>query len=71
MIFDLETMTEEEQQNGKDIPRFTFEIEEFDFDGEMYYKIVVTSCQMDLATHHILVNIIWSKDNMGTKESAL
>jgi len=67
-IFDLETMTEEEQQNGKEIPRFTFEIEEVDFDGEMYYKIVVTSCQMDLATHHILVNVIWSKDNMGTKE---
>jgi len=67
-IFDLETMTEEEQQNGKEIPRFTFEMEEVDFNGEMYYRIVVTSCQMDLATHHILVSVIWSQDNMGTKE---
>ena len=41
-IFDLETMTEEEQQNGKDIPRFTFEMDEVDLDGEIYYRIVVT-----------------------------
>ena len=54
-IFDLVTMTEEEQQNGKEIPRFSFEMEEVDLNGEMYYRIVVTSCQMDLATHHIFV----------------
>ena len=62
-IFDLETMTEEEQQNGKEIPRFTFEMEEIDFNGEMYYRIVVTSCQMDFATHHILVTVRWSNDS--------
>ena len=63
-IFDLETMTEEEQQNGKDIPRFTFEIEELEVNiGEVYYRIVVTGCQMDLATHHIIVEVSWSDDS--------
>lgn len=62
-IFDTEANTEEEQQNGIEIPRFTFEMEEIDFNGEMYYRIVVTSCQMDFATHHILVTVYWSDDS--------
>jgi len=62
-IFDLEPKTEEEQQNGIEVPRFTFEMEEVDLYGEMYYRIVVTSCQMDLATHHILVTVYWSDDS--------
>ena len=62
-IFDTEANTEEEQQNGIDIPRFTFEMEEIDYNGEMYYRIVVTSCQMDLATHHILVTVYWTDDS--------
>ena len=62
-IFDLEPKTEEEQQNGIEVPRFTFEMEEVDLYGEMYYRIVVTSCQMDLATHHIFVTVYWSDDS--------
>ena len=62
-IFDLELKTEEEQQNGIEVPRFTFEMEEVDLYGEMYYRIVVTSCQMDLATHHIFVTVYWSDDS--------
>jgi len=68
-IFDLEPKTEEEQQNGVDVPRFTFEMEEIDGMGdEMYYRIVVTSCQIDLPTHHIFVRVIWSQDYMGTEQ---
>jgi len=63
-IFDLETMTEEEQQNGKDIPRFTFEMDELEGENnEIHYRIVVTSCQMDFATHHIFVEVHWSDDS--------
>ena len=68
-IFDLEPKTEEEQQNGVDVPRFTFEMEEvYGMDDEMYYRIVVTSCQIDLPTHHIFVRVIWSQDYMGTEQ---
>ena len=62
-IFDLVTMTEEEQQNGKEIPRFSFEMEEVDLNGEMYYRIVVIASQADLPTHHIFVRVYWSDDS--------
>ena len=62
-IFDLVTRTEEEQQNGKEMPRFSFEMEEVDLNGEMYYRIVVIASQVDLPTHHILVRVYWSDDS--------
>jgi hypothetical protein len=65
-IFDIVPRTEEEQQNGKEMPRFSFEMEEVDFNGEMYYRIVVIASQVDLPTHHIFVRVYWSDDSRET-----
>lgn len=62
-IFDIVPRTEEEQQNGKEMPRFSFEMEEVDLNGEMYYRIVVIASQVDLPTHHIFVRVYWSDDS--------
>ena len=62
-LFDVDPNSEEAQLNGIDMPRFTFEMEEIDLNGEMYYRIVVTSCQMDLETHQIFVTAYWADDS--------
>lgn len=62
-IFDIVPRTEEEQQNGKEMPRFSFEMEEVDLNGDMYYRIVVIASQVDLPTHHIFVRVYWSDDS--------
>ena len=62
-IFDVDPNSEEAQLDGIEMPRFTFEMEEMDFNGEMYYRIVVTSCQMDLETHQIFVTAYWTDDS--------
>ena len=62
-IFDVDPNSEEAQMNGIEMPRFTFEMEEMDLNGEMYYRIVVTSCQMDLETHQIFVTAYWTDDS--------
>ena len=62
-LFDVDPNSEEAQLNGIDMPRFTFEMEEIDLNGEMYYRIVVTSCQMDLETNQIFVTAYWADDS--------
>ena len=49
--------------DGEDIPRFTFEMEEIDLNGEMYYSIVVTSSQMNFATQCMEIIIHWIDAN--------
>ncbi|MDC0557417.1 hypothetical protein OAO34_06490 [Candidatus Poseidoniaceae archaeon] len=49
--------------DGEDIPRFTFEMEEIDWNGEMYYSIVVTSSQMNFATQCMEIIIHWIDAN--------
>ena len=49
--------------DGEDIPRFTFEMEEIEFGGEMYYRILVTSSQMDFPTQCIDILVYWTDEN--------
>ena len=62
-IFDVDPNSEEAQLNGIEMPRFTFEMEEVDPNGEMFYRIEVTNCQMDLETHQIFVTVYWTDDS--------
>ena len=49
--------------DGEDIPRFTFDMEEIELGGEMYYSIVVTNTQMNFATQCMDVVIHWTDEN--------
>jgi len=49
--------------DGEDIPRFTFEMEEVDLNGEMYYSIVVINSQMNFATQCMEIVIHWTDAN--------